>query len=215
MPNFFLIAGPNGVGKSTKCKDILPLNCEIIDYDYIFSANYRRLDPSVEKWDKQDVTNAKTIEDIELRKQNAFGKGKDIAIHSNLHPYNHEMVKEFSDKGYTTNLYFIASDNVEVCKFRVQQRAYMGEHNVHEAVIEEKYTQGLSNLKQYHQKFDKTVIFDNTSSKLTRVAKFEKGKLVELKSHITESLSKKIDFVFKAIQEKETQVKKGLNLSSW
>ena len=72
MPNFFLIAGPNGVGKSSNCRYILPTNCEIIDYDYIYAANYRKLDPSVEKWDKQDVTNAKTIEDIELRKELAF-----------------------------------------------------------------------------------------------------------------------------------------------
>lgn len=215
MPNFFLVAGPNGVGKSTKCIDILPKYCEIIDYDYIYAAHFRTLDATMQKQERRDLANEKALDEIESIKRNAFETYRDVAIHSNLSPYSHDLTSEFSDKGYTTHLYFLTSYSVDVCKFRVKQRAYLGEHNIDEATIEHKFVHGLKNLETYHQLFDKTVIFDNTEGQLYRVAKFEKDRLVEFRNEIPTALEKILGFVVDAQDDNKLKRKKGLDLSSW
>jgi hypothetical protein len=60
MPNFFLVAGPNGVGKSSNCRYFLPKDCVIIDYDYIYGACYRKLDMTMQKMERHETASSGT-----------------------------------------------------------------------------------------------------------------------------------------------------------
>jgi predicted ABC-type ATPase len=143
-----VIAGPNGAGKSTNSKVLLDLyGIAAFDYDFEFYNSWKKFsyDPLVENGIRER-TNKLFVsrKDHSLKTKSSFG------FETNYHlATSTEIVKEFGEAGFTTEIIFIALESAEMALERVAHRVAKGGHFVDELTIRQRFTQGL-------QQFDAT-----------------------------------------------------------
>lgn len=66
-------------------------------------------------------------------------------------------------------------ESVAVCEKRIAQRVAEGGHDVPSALVQQRYTNGLSLLKQHYRLFDRIQLYDNTGTEVRQVADFLPG----------------------------------------
>ena len=168
MPELHIVAGPNGVGKTTAFTTIVPKGLEYVNADMIAKA----IKEKAGGLNTQDVANqeaAKIFYDKAERKES-------FAIETNL--YDVETYKSFQGLqglGYSTFIYFLAVDDVSICIKRVDLRVQQGGHNVNPDIIRQRYTTGLALLKHYKHFPDVLMLLDNSEGALNLEAELRKG----------------------------------------
>jgi predicted ABC-type ATPase len=162
-PVLYILAGPNGIGKTTSAFDIIPKNVPIINSDEI--AKQVRTAELV-KVNTQEYSNreAQKLVAEHLEKRAAF------AIETNL---SDEETWKFllgvQKSGYRLHLVFLSTDDLQVLHDRIKERTLRGEHFVRPDIVEERYYTGLRLLKHYLPVPDVVQLIDNTAP-LTLVA---------------------------------------------
>jgi predicted ABC-type ATPase len=174
MPDLFVVAGPNGVGKTTLFKEIIPEGTEYINADWIAKA----IRNQAGGLNTQDIANQEAVRlfyEKVKRQQN-------IAIETNL--CDVETYKSFlgvKGLGYRLIIFFLYVDAVQICIERVKQRVSLGGHNVNPDVIVNRYGAALSLLLYYKNEIDQLILLDNSSGALTIQAKIELGNVSFIK----------------------------------
>lgn len=162
-PVLYILAGPNGIGKTTSAFDIIPKNVPIINSDEI--AKQVRATELV-KVNTQEYSNreAQKLVSEHLDKRASF------AIETNL---SDEETWKFligvQKSGYRLHLVFLSTDDLQVLHERIEERSLRGEHFVRADIVEERYYTGLRLLKHYLPYPDVVQLIDNTAP-LTPVA---------------------------------------------
>ena len=173
MPNFFIIAGCNGAGKTTASNTIFPdiLNCrEFVNADNIAFG----LSPfNVE---------AVAIEAgrIMLNRINELlALGVDFAIETTLATRSYvQLVKRAKALGYNVTLIYVWLNSPEMAIQRVAARVRNGGHNIPTDVIIRRYYNGIKNFfALYMQICDSWTIAENTLDEIRIIAN-GKGKFV-------------------------------------
>ncbi len=183
----YIIAGPNGVGKTTASMTILP---EVLDCNEFVNAEIIAFGLSPFNLEsvaiKAGRTMLKRIDDL-LSEEVTFAIETTLATKSYT-----SLITKAKQKGYEVVLLFFWLDNVQQAINRVSKRVSEGGHDIPEKVIERRYIAGVRNLFQiYLDICDVVQVYDNTNG--TPILFFEKEtKKINVFDEVKYSLIKKL-----------------------
>jgi predicted ABC-type ATPase len=171
-PTFTIVAGPNGVGKSTFAKAVLT-HVPYINGDEIKRLAELRGEPM------DAFTLRSTIQEkiIEMKKEQ-----KSFALESNLvSNHSYDICVELRAKGYTTILYYIGANELAVLNARIEKRVRKGFHYISPEDVKSRYEEALIKLPSNLKHFDKAVFIDNSyqGKWITEVLQVENGVIVK------------------------------------
>lgn len=173
MPNVFIVAGPNGVGKTTYARRFLPqeMHCwAFVNADLIAAA----LSPfAVERASFEAGR-------IMLRRLRACAAaGGDFSFETTLSGRAYaSLLREWRRSGYRIWLDFIWVPDFKITRARVRQRVSKGGHDIPDAVQRRRFYLGLRNLAElYRPLVDGWRLFDNTETRPQLVAEEREGVL--------------------------------------
>ena len=159
-PTVYVLAGPNGAGKTSlylyEALEVPRLNGDSLYQEGLTVTEVEAsLRQQLEEWLEQRIsfvieTNAASERDYKL-----FNSLKKV--------------------GYHLELRYVGLESVAVCQKRVAQRVSEGGHDVPLALIQQRYTNGLSLLKQHYRIFDRIQLYDNTGTEARQVAEIRPG----------------------------------------
>ena len=132
-PILYVLAGPNGIGKTTSAYDIIPERVSIINSDEI--ARQIKTAELV-KVNAQEYSNR---EAQRLVKEH-LDRRENFAIETNL---SDEETWKFligvQKTGYQLHLVFLSTDDLQLLHNRIEERFLRGEHFVRADIVEERY----------------------------------------------------------------------------
>ena len=170
---FYLFAGVNGAGKSTL------YNSEKLDNDIKNSIRINT-DEIVKKigiWkNNSDQIRAAKIA-INLRNE-CFQYDKSFNEETTLTGKTIlKTINKAKELGYELQLFYVGVNNPEIAKERIKIRVEKGGHNIENDVVEKRYYESLTNLKEIISKFDKVYLYDN-SKKYKNIFSFSNNKIL-------------------------------------
>lgn len=174
MANLFLVAGCNGVGKTTASKSFLPkrLRCrEFINADEIA----RGISPF------QPETVSITAGKIMIERiEEMINNNKDFAVETTLTSHQTKSLIDLAKKNsYKITLIFIYLDSVELAIKRVNDRVKSGGHDVEKDIIRRRFSKGVFNFfKYFKDKVDYWIILNNSKINPVVVAEGNKSETV-------------------------------------
>ncbi len=155
-PTIYILAGANGIGKTTVNAFSIPKNVPYINADdFAYQLRQRMGDTNV-----QEIANAEALEFM-----NKFiVKRQSFAIETNLADNETWLfLIGIQGLGYTIHLTFFSVDDVNVCVDRVKNRVIHGGHFVRPDIVKARYIAGLGLLKHYKDIPNYLVLTDNST----------------------------------------------------
>jgi len=183
-PNLYIIAGPNGSGKTTFVKKFLPYyaNClNFVNADLIASG----LSPF-----SPEVAAIKAGK-LMLDEIHGFWKQRaDFAFETTLAGKTYvKLLKEMKGSGYRIHLYFLWLCNNKLALRRIEERVRMGGHDVDAQTVIRRFGRGIHNLFHlYKPMLDSWLLFDNSENSPHVIAQEEDGKLTVIDSKLYEEI---------------------------
>lgn len=102
-----------------------------------------------------------------------------FSLESNLATESSYSIVDFARKNsYQIVLHFLALDSPIRCRSRVEDRITQGGHDVPFPIIEQRYQNGLSLIKQHYARFDEIMFIDNSLESFRTVLQIQKGIIV-------------------------------------
>lgn len=196
LPNVFVIAGPNGIGKTTSAFYLIPANTPLINSDEIAATlSHTPLPPL----NVQEFANSEAI-----RIMNRYIDQKtSFAIETNLADVETwKFLIELQKKGYQINLLYLSSDSLSLLNSRIEERVRAGEHYVRPDIVRERYINGLKLLNHYFKIPDIICLVDN-SVQLQFVAEIHKGKIIKMSLTLPDWVKKNLTEHFEQKQEEK------------
>lgn len=158
-PVFLLIAGPNGVSKSTfSQKRLKPLGFPCIDPDVVGQELFGRHPTTQEEAIQATVEATKRV-------HKHFQEGRSVGLEtvfSDTKGHKLGLLKEARTSGFRTVIVFIGVDSPEICIARVMDRVDHGGHDVPDDVIVDRFPRCFENLKAALKIVDLTILIDNS-----------------------------------------------------
>ena len=167
MPNYTIIAGVNGVGKSSLSG---VLKSERSDLGYIVDV------------DKIGAENKCTPIDagkIAIKKINNFlTKEVSFSQETTLSGQRIEKtVKTAKEKGFEIRLFYIGLNTSDECLKRIQNRVEKGGHNIGVDDVERRYNKRFDDLIKILPYCDEVRLFDNENG-FVEVAEYKNGEII-------------------------------------
>ena len=183
-PKLYVIAGPNGSGKTTFAEKFLPnyAGCfEFVNADLI-AKGLSPFGPS-----KFVIKAGKLL----LGQIADFSKKKvDFAFETTLAGKGYvNIFKQIRRDGYELHLFFLWLPNVKLALARVADRVRKGGHNIPEQDVKRRFNRGIWNLFHiYRELFDTWTVFDNSTTDAEIIVKSER----DILSVVDELIYKKL-----------------------
>lgn len=170
LPQVWIVAGPNGSGKTTFTRRHLAGRLPVVNPDEIA----REIEPS--RPEAPDVALRAGRAAIARRRQFLAAK-ENFAIETTFSG-NSELafMREAKASGYKVNLFFVATVSPLVSAGRVAGRVEDGGHFVASRDIERRYYRSLENLAEGVALADRAWLIDNSSRRPRLVATLEQGR---------------------------------------
>ena len=157
-PVLYIIAGPNGIGKTTSAFDIIPQSIPIINSDEIAKQVKTAELVTV---NTQEYSNR----EAQVLVKQHLDKRKTFAIETNLaDEETWKFLAAVQRTGYKLHLAFLSTDDIRLLNNRIQERHLRGEHFVRPDIVEERYYVSLKLLKHYFTVPDIVQLIDNSES---------------------------------------------------
>jgi predicted ABC-type ATPase len=169
--NIYIIAGPNGSGKTTFAKLFLPeyVNCpNFVNADLIASG----LAPF------KPLSAAMKAGRLVLQQIKGFaGRGIDFAFETTLSGTSYaRSLKELKNKGYALHIFFLWIPSPELAIQRIKDRVKEGGHDVPVEDVKRRFSRGINNFfKIYEPLLDSWMMFDNSKSRPVLIARKNNG----------------------------------------
>jgi len=166
MSDVYLIGGPNGSGKTTVAKKLLPNFLGVIEY-----VNADEIAAGLSPFNPESVA----IQAGRLMLERLVTlkcQGIDFAFESTLAArYFARFLRDCQSSGYRLNLIYFWLQSPELALERVHRRVASGGHNIPEDVVRRRYERGRINLMQlYLPLCDTWVIYNNSGDEPHLVA---------------------------------------------
>lgn len=173
FPVLHIFGGPNGAGKSTlfaRFQETAQQPVEQVNGDVLQQQH-----PRLSGFEVGEITAARIKELLAARI--SFSMENNLATAD-----NYKLIQGAKAAGYRVELVYVGLDSVAECLFRVQQRVREGGHDVPPAIIEHRYHQSLSLLKQHYLSFDHIRLIDNTDRNMgyQTAAIIKNGRVLEV-----------------------------------
>ena len=156
-PSFYVIAGPNGTGKSTTAFQVIPAGVEQINSDDI-ARQFSELHS------QREVVIQLTSDEAQRRIQQHLRRKEPFSVETNLHDNDtwHYFLA-IQQLGYVFELVFFCTNQLETLVQRVKDRYLQGGHFVREDIIRGRYEAGLYLLNMYFDKPDFLTLIDTSN----------------------------------------------------
>ena len=169
-PVCFIIAGPNGTGKTTFAREFLPkeAGCPVFVNVDLIAAGLSPFAP--------ETANIRAgrlmLKEIEAHVR----QGENFAFETTPSGRRYiRMIPRWQNIGYRVKLVFLYLSDVSIAIERVRMRVRQGGHDIPEDIIRRRYEAGWKNFQElYKDLVDSWVLYDNSGSKPVLVDAGEK-----------------------------------------
>ncbi len=188
VKNAYIIAGPNGSGKTTFATEFLP--------DYAKCPNFVNADliaQGLAPFSPQQV--AIKAGKLVLQQIDEFSdRGVDFGFETTLSGKLHiNLFKELKKKCYKLHLFFLWIPGPELAIVRIKDRVTKGGHDVPQKDVKRRFYRSVSNFfKIYRPSLDKWMLFNNSSIKPSLIAKKNNGSVDIVDKELFESIINRI-----------------------
>ena len=167
----YIIAGPNGSGKTTFAKMFLP--------DYVKCPNFVNADLIAQGLAPFEPRSAAIkAGKLVLQQIHEFARRDvDFAFETTLSGKSYvSLLSTLKAKGYALHLFFLWIPSPELAIARIKDRVAEGGHNVPAEDVRRRFIRGINNFfKLYESLFDSWMLFDNSKAKPLLIAKKRNG----------------------------------------
>lgn len=205
MPTLYVIAGPNGIGKTTASYDLVPANTPIINSDEIAKEvrNAGLASVNVQEFSNQQAIR---LMDEQRASRNSF------AIETNLADVDTwKFLLEMQKTGYELHILYMSTDNLDVLNNRIRERTRLGDHYVKPDIVEERYVAGLKLLNHYFDSPEKIQLFDN-SEKTILLAEISQGQVQFLSDSLPQWIISNFNQRLLKQEKEETKIRDLSNI---
>lgn len=173
MPKLYIIAGPNGSGKTTFAKEFLPhyVHCpNFINADLIASG----LSPF-----SPELARIKAGRLLLKQIEEHLEKKVDFAFESTLAGRSYaSLITRMRQKGYSVSIFYLWLPDVLLARERIRQRVKEGGHDISDVDIKRRFERSRINFQEiYRNLCDSWIIFDNAGPKPIEIARLSNGEI--------------------------------------
>ncbi len=182
--NLYIIAGPNGSGKTTFAKRFLPKHCtHFINADLI-AQGLSPFSPVIAAM-KAGRLVLKEIEEMSER-------GVNFAFETTLSGKTYlSLLNKLKTKGYRTHIFFLWIPNSNLALERIKDRVAGGGHHVPAVDVRRRFRRSIDNFfKVYEPLLDTWMLYDNSESEPRLVAEKIDGKVSVKEDDLFKKISK-------------------------
>lgn len=174
MPVLYIIAGTNGVGKTTAAMSLLPDMLQVREF-----VNADEIARGLSPFNAQGV--AVQAGRLMLgRMQELLEQREDFSFETTLASRSFSLfLRRAKEEGYELQLIYLWLDDPELAVRRVELRVKNGGHYVPEGDIRRRYMRSLHNLKEiYMPLVDGWRIYDNSMPPPQKLAYMKNGEII-------------------------------------
>ncbi|MDD5505588.1 MAG: zeta toxin family protein [Candidatus Omnitrophica bacterium] len=172
IKNVYIIAGPNGSGKTTFANEFLP--------EYAKCPNFVNADLIAQGLSPFSPRTAAikagrlVLEQI----RSLAEKNVDFAFETTLSGKSYvRLLTTLKNKGYAINLFFLWIPNAEFALGRIKDRVASGGHDVPAVDVRRRFNRGIYNFFKYYKPLSDTWLLFNNADAIPRlIAKEKDGK---------------------------------------
>ena len=178
--NVYVVAGPNGSGKTTFAREFLP--------NYVKCPNFVNADLIAQGLSPFEprIAAIKAGKLVLSRIHDFTKSGSDFGFETTLSGRTHlNMFHRLKASGYRIHIFFLWLPGVELSLLRIKDRVVDGGHNVPVNDVKRRFTRSMSNFfHTYCPLSDTWMLFDNSGSAPILAAKGNNGHCVIENSEI-------------------------------
>lgn len=172
-PCVYIVAGPNGSGKTTFARRFLPdyAQCKQFVNADLIAGGLSPFSPEAEAMRAGRLV----LEQI----QRLASKRSDFGFETTLSGVTYlALLRRLKLQGYRTQLFFLWIPTVEMALARIADRVRRGGHDIPEQVVRRRFPKGLEHLfTRYRPLLDSWILFDNSGTAPRLIAREELGAL--------------------------------------
>ena len=172
IPNVYIIAGPNGSGKTTFAREFLPqyARCRNFVNADLIASGLAPFEPRTAGI-KAGKLALQQIDEHSRRRV-------DFAFETTLSGKSYvRLLKKLKSQGYVIHLFFLWIPNTELAIARIKDRVSEGGHNVPVQDVKRRFRRSINNFfKLYEPLLDLWMLFDNSIMKPVLIAKSQNGR---------------------------------------
>jgi predicted ABC-type ATPase len=173
MPILYLLAGPNGSGKTTFYDTAVQQG--IIDPTLHF-VNVDLITKGLGGYSEENFAHAENIYRSQIAKliedKNSFMIESNLAKES-----DYLWIDNMRKAGYEIILYFLGTEDVDENIARVKRRVKEGGHDVPEHIVRDRYRLSLIYLRTKFGLFKQAYLLDNSGTTVEKAAALQNGKV--------------------------------------
>lgn len=173
--DLYVIAGPNGVGKTTFARKFLPkyADCKNFVNADLIAQGMSPFSPEAAAIRAGRLV----ISEIGFFSQRRVSFGFETTLSGRSYL---SLIQRLKMKGYTVHLFFLFVEGIDVTLSRIKERVLKGGHDVPESVVRRRFHRSVGNFfREYRPLVDSWYLFDNTGTRPVPIA-FKKGAKVRI-----------------------------------